>query len=370
MEHHVRVGARIVAAHEAACLEMVGRAGPSSRQPLHADPRAAPLGQHRRHRDGLCAPVLDVHLEVVLHVLAHTHEIMHHVDAERSELGRVADARELEELRRVERAAAADDLSAECALHDSAPSGDVLDSDCTRSVEDDLRRERARTNVEIGTVHHRVEVRARRAEAPSALDVAVEAGETLLAVAVDIIGQLVARLLHGTEEGVAEGIRGGPALDYQRSVAAAVLVGAGDAGLHSLEVREAVRVRPLFHARIGRPTLVVEWVAALEDHSVDAARAAEHLAARVVDAAAVHEGLRLRFVLPVVEAITDGERQGGRHVDEHVESVVGTAGFEHEHARRRILAQAIRKHAAGGPAADNDEVVPAHPSVRVVAAIF
>src|SRR5205823_14405262 len=66
---------------------------------------------------------------------------------------------------------------------------------------------------------------------------------------------------------------------------------------------------------LGRPLLVVERVAALEDHAVDRARAAEHLAARVVDAAAVHVRLGLGLVLPVVEAAADRERQRGRHVE-------------------------------------------------------
>ena len=144
--------------------------------------------------------MLDVHLEVILHVLADAGEVVHHVDAERGELGRVADARELEELRRVEGSATADDLSTDRALHLSAPSGRVIDADRARALENDLRRERARPDIEVGPAHHGVQVRARRAQAPAASDVAVEAGEALLAVSVDVIGELVAGLLSSPEE--------------------------------------------------------------------------------------------------------------------------------------------------------------------------
>ena len=71
-----------------------------------------------------------------------------------------------------------------------------------------------------------------------------------------------------------------------------------------------------------RPALVVEGVAALEDHPVDRRRAAEDLAPGVVDAPAVHERLGLGSVAPVVERAADRERQRGRHVQEDVEPPV------------------------------------------------
>ena len=87
---------------------------------------------------------------------------------------------------------------------------------------------------------------------------------------------------------------------------------------------------------VGAPPLVVQRVAALEDHPVDAARAAEHLAAGVVDPPPVHVRLGLGLVLPVVEATADRERQRGRHVDEDVPQVVGAAGLQDEHPVRRV----------------------------------
>ena len=184
-------------------------------------------------------------------------------------------------------------------------------------------------------MHDRVQVRARCAEPPAVVDVAVEGGEALLLEAVDVVRERVSRLLHRLEERLEQRARGGAALEHERAVAAAELVGAGEAALHPLEVREAVRVVPAAHPRVGAPALVVERVAALEDHPVDARRAAEHLAAGVVDPPPVHERLRLRLVLPVVEPVADRRREPGRHVDEDVPLVVGPPRLEHEHRGRR-----------------------------------
>jgi hypothetical protein len=65
----------------------------------------------RLHRDRLLGGVLDVDLEVVLQVLADAGQVVHDVDAERLEVVRVADAGELQQLRRVDRAAAQDHLA-------------------------------------------------------------------------------------------------------------------------------------------------------------------------------------------------------------------------------------------------------------------
>ena len=202
-----------------------------------------------------------------------------------------------------------------------------------------------------------MQVRARRRPAPAVRDVAVELRETLLPVAVHVVRERVARLLHGGEERVEQRPLSRAALEDQRAVSPAPLVGARDARLHPLEVRQAVRVVPVGDAALVRPALVVERVAALEDHPVDRARAAEHLAARVVDAPSVHVRLGLRLVLPVVEAAADRERERRRHVDVEVPPRVRAAGLEHEDARARVLGQARGERATRGATADDDVVV-------------
>ena len=138
-----------------------------------------------------------------------------------------------------------------------------------------------------------------------------------------------------------------------------------EARLHPLEVRQAVRVVPVFEP----PALEVERVAALEDHPVDRARAAEHLAARVVDPPAVHERLGLGLVLPVVEAVADRERERRRHVDVEVPPGVRPPRLEHEHARARVLGQPRGERGARRAAADDDVVPLGHATTIVCSSV-
>ncbi len=263
---------------------------------------------------------------------------------------------DLEHLRRVERAAAQHDLARQHAVDPPAPVG-VLDADRLRPVEEDARHERARLDVEVRPLHDRVQVGPSSGEPAAAVDVAVEGREALLAVAVHVVGKRVAGLPHGLEERLEQLARRRPALEHERPVAAPELVRAGEARLHLLEVRQAVGVGPRLHPRLARPALVVHRVPALEDHPVDRARPAEHLAAGVVDPAPAHRGLRLRLVLPVVEPVPDREHQARGHVDVDVPRVVGPPRLEHEHPVRAILAQPVGEDAAGGASTDDDEVV-------------
>ncbi len=260
-------------------------------------------------------------------------------------------------MRGVDRAAAEDDLAGLRGV--AAAAARVVDAGRPGAVEADPRDLRERHHVEVGPAHHRVQVRARGGEPPAAVHVAVEGGEALLPVAVDVVGERVAGLLHGGEERVVERPLGRAALEHERPVLAAerVVRPGRQAGLHPLEVGQAVRVVPALHARVARPALVVERVAALEDHPVDRARAAEHLAARVVDPPPVHVRLRLGLVAPVVEAAADREGQRRRHVDEDVPERVRAPRLEHQHGGGRVGREAVGQHAAGRPAADDDVVV-------------
>ena len=204
----------------------------------------------------------------------------------------------------------------------------------------------------------RVQVGPGRRQPATAVEVAVEPREALLPVAVDVVGQRVAGLLHRVEERAEQRVLGGTALEDQRAVATAPVVGAGEAGLHPLEVRQAVGVVPLLHPGLAGPALVVHRVAPLEDHPVDAGGPAEDLAAGVLDPAATERGLRVRLVAPVVEAAADREGQRRGHVDERVDLPVAPAGLEHQDGGAAVRGQPVGQGAAGGAAADDDDVVP------------
>src|SRR4029453_7716068 len=103
----------LVATDEAAGLEVVRRTrAAAEEQPLRADERPAPqLRRLRLHGHRFTAAVLDVHLEVVLEVLADAGQVLDRVDSESPKELAVADARQLEELRGVDGAAREDDLA-------------------------------------------------------------------------------------------------------------------------------------------------------------------------------------------------------------------------------------------------------------------
>ena len=359
--HQVRVGDLVVGAHEAARLEVVRRARPAlAQQPLEPDLRARLHREVRRHRHRLRGGVLDVDLEMVLQVLPHAGQVGHDADAERLAARTRAPMPESwsscgELIAPPQRI-----TSPARTVSAAAPAlARVLDPDGAIALEHDLRHERARLDLEVRAPHHRVQVRARGGQPAPVVHVAVELGEALLAVAVHVVGERVAGLLHGREEGVEQRAARRAALQHQRAVMSAerVVGRRREAVLHALEVRQAVGVVPRLHPGVRGPALVVHRVAALEDHPVDRARPAEHLAARVVDAPAAHVRLRLGLVLPVVEAAADRERQRGRHVDEDVPEGVVAPGLEHEDPIGWILREPVRQSAAGGPSTDDDEIV-------------
>ena len=101
--------------------------------------------------------------------------------------------------------------------------------------------------------------------------------------------------------------------------------------------------------------VVVGRLAAHVDHGVDRRRAADHLAARIGEAAAVEARLRLGLEHPVRARIADREQIADRNVEP--DPVVAAAGFQQQHALAGIGGQPVGQHAAGRARADDDVVV-------------
>ncbi len=189
------------------------------------------------------------------------------------------------------------------------------------------------------------------------MNVPVKCVEALLSVAVHVVGQGVAGLLDRLEEGTEQRTGRGATLKDQRAVAAAPVVLPCQAGLHAPEVGKAVCIVPGLTARGSRPAVVVHRVPPLEDHPVDARGTTENPAAGVVDPAATHLWFRLRLVLPVVEPVANAEREGSRHVDEHIPPVVGTTGLDHQHPVRGVGTETAGQGTAGRTPADDYKIV-------------
>ena len=143
------------AADEAAGLEMVGGAEAGAEEgPFHADQELA----HRVHRlvegDRLQAGVLDIDLEMVLQVAADTRQVGHHRHGQRAELVGRPDAGQHQQLRRVDGAAAEDDLAGGPRLADLAALA-ILDADRAVLLEQHPPRQRACLDGEVRPLHRR-----------------------------------------------------------------------------------------------------------------------------------------------------------------------------------------------------------------------
>ncbi len=143
VEHQVRVGDFVVAAHEPAALEVVRRAGsPAQEQPLGADEGSPPHLQLRLQRHRLLAGVLHVDLEVILQVPADGRQVVHDGDVQPGEMRGIADAAELQQLRRVEGPATQDDFAGRHRLGSAAPV--LYSTPVARVPSNDTRCTRAR----------------------------------------------------------------------------------------------------------------------------------------------------------------------------------------------------------------------------------
>ena len=148
-----------------------------------------------------------------------------------------------------------------------------LDPDRALVLEEDARDKSTGFDSEIGARAHRVQIGARCAEPASLMNVAVEAGKPFLPIAVDVVGERVASLLHCCKKRLKEGADCRSPFQHQRAAAAPKVVLHGQASFHPFEVGQTVCIVPALHPGVSAPAFVVERVAALKDHSVDAAGA-------------------------------------------------------------------------------------------------
>src|SRR3989344_4750458 len=204
--------------------------------------------------------------------------------------------------------------------------------------------------------------------APAAFLVHLKVAHASVAAAVEVVGGRDARLLRGLGKaiedipaqallfhaplaGAAGGLVAMQALEV--FIHAAGLVQA-PVVLVAAEVGQGVVPAPAGVARQFGPLVVVARLAAHVDHAVDAAAAAQRLAARVAQGAAVQARIGFGVVEPVGARVADEVQVAHGDVDPVV--VVLAAGLDEEHAVAAVGAQAVAQQGAGGAAADDDGV--------------
>ena len=297
MELNVGVANAGARADEAARLEMVGGAEAApAHQPLGADERAPDEARVRKERDRLPGGDLKGEFEMVLQVLADAGPVGDHVDPERAQFRRRPHARQLQELRRIDRAAAKNDLAPRARLL-LAPVAAVVDADRAAAVEGDSGRQRVGDHLEVGPLHRRPEIGVGGRPAHAVPHRHVERAKPLLPLAVEIGADRIARLPARLDEGVVERVAFAPMRRRKRSGVAAIGVSRPAKALRAAEVRQHVLVAPALGALL-LPALEIERMPAHIDHAVDRGRTAENLAARTGDAPAAEMGLGLALDSP------------------------------------------------------------------------
>ncbi len=324
-------------------------AAPFQRRRRHAG-RAA-----RRHAESLGAaghaPGLHI-VDVVLQVLPHARQRMGHGDAVALQFLLRADARQQQQLRRAERAAAQYRLAPRTHLPQLAALV-VGHARGAPAVEQHTRRHGLRDHLQVGPRQMGCEKGLGGAATLAvALRHLVEEGALLLrAVVVRVGGEAVH--LRSLLEHLVDGAVVARVGHVQRAALAVEGVGELLVVLAAPEQRQHLVVRPAGVAQRG-PVVVVPAVAAHVEHGVDGAGAAQHLAARLVAAPPVQARLRHRLEGVVAPPGGHDGDHPGRGVDQH--AAVGAARFQQADAGAGVIGQAGGQRTARRARAGDDVV--------------
>ena len=331
-----------------------------AQQPAHADPRLGQRAHRRIERDRLATLHLEIEFQMVLQVLAHAWQLLHHLDAERAQfLGR-PDPGQLQQLRAVDRPAGQDHLARR--VHFALLAAPTIRHTLGAPVrEQHAGRARMRQNAQVASPHRRAQIGVGRAPAPSPVHRHGHASETLLLVAVVVRGGRIAGLPCRLQPGVVQRIVQAPIAVVQRTVAAAVLRITALVRVGAAEIGQHMAIAPALGA-LFFPAVEIERVAAHPDHAVDRGRTPQHLAARRGQPPSAKMRFRLGGKTPVVFRHVHRDRQRGRHLNQH--RAIRAAELQQQHAGLAVLGQTARQYAARRAGADHDVVEIIHPPSR------
>jgi hypothetical protein len=154
---------------------------------------------------------------MIRQVAAHLADVGDYADAVPAQLVGRADTGQQEQLRRVDRAAADEDLLA--AADQPGTSGLTLDLDAGHGpvLGEDAAHERSLEDFKIGPAEGRAQIGTGRAPAQSAVDGRLRDVQPLLPVSVVVGCHGESGLLTAAQEGVIELVRGGAPADVQRA---------------------------------------------------------------------------------------------------------------------------------------------------------
>ena len=253
--------------HEGGCLEMVRCAEAGlEEQPLGADQRFRKWIEDRVERDRLDRFLLDIELHVILQVLSDARPVRDDRDAVFLELFRRTDARQHQELWRIDRRSGDDDFAFRFNDLNLFASFD-FDTGRALILDDHAPRE-AIDQTHVFAPEGRAQIGVGGRPAAAAENGLFHGAEAFLLGAVVVVGQFEPGLVAGFDEGCIKRVGARSALDVQRTVLAAPAVLAAHRILHALEIGKHVGKPPAGSA-FFRPVIEVAGMAADIDHAVD-----------------------------------------------------------------------------------------------------
>ena len=292
-------------------------------------------------------------LQVVLQVAADTRQLVLHRYPQALQQWPRADARALQNPRRANRARAQDDFAA-CAkgVIRALPAGLHLRGAVV--LQQHFIDLHAGQHGQVGTLEHGADKRFGGIPAHTGALVHLKVSTALIVAAIEVIdaGDAVLR------SRVAEGIQNRPGITLLLNPPLALgTVQRGVPGIvffTAFEQRQYVLPGPALIAH-GCPAVVITGLTTHVDHAVDRRAAAQHLTARVTQAAALQAGLGFGFEAPVSARVTNAIKVTHRDMDPRV--VVLPTRFEQQHVVLGIGRQPIRQHRPRRPGAHHNVVV-------------
>ena len=265
---NIRNVGRRIALHEG--HDIVGHAGRKART---EEMRARqlwhdPVDPHRSMQRALVfAQAINAGRDVILQVLADAFERSGHCNTMRLQLRRVADTRQHEKLRRVDRAAGKDHFALGAQIDDRAVAP-IPNADGAACFEQYLRGQCPRFDPQIWPCQCRPEVGCCRAAPATMADGRLTPAEPFLLAAVVVGGSRIAGANTGLEKRIEQRVGKVRVTDPKGAGISAINVAAASPRFLPSEIGQDMRVRPFAQAMI-RPPIIVAAVPPHIGHGVD-----------------------------------------------------------------------------------------------------
>ena len=264
--------------------------------------------------------------------------------------------RQLQKLRRVDRASANDHFAGGGGETFSAVAG-IFDPDGAASLEANPAHPGARLEAQVSAAQRRAQKCIGRRTPQTIADRHLIAAQSFGMRSVEILGPIEAQLRGRLAPVAAHRMqKRRHVLDVQRPFAQGRPAGSTRRSDRSKYGRTSSQPQP------GLPMLppIIEILrhAAAVDQRIDGARSADHPPARPVDAAAIEARIRERLVFPIDRGVGKGAAVADGRLDP--KAPIRAAGFEHQYPVAATGRQAIGKDAARGARADDDVVKVIH----------